>query len=138
MEVGDRLRAARMRAGMTIGDLAAKMGVHVATVTLWENQKNRRQMGTKHLRKAADALGIRVSELLGETEAPDPYAGITTTDLIEEQLLRLFRSMPQELKLFQLAQFVESVNLGEADHARGHGQRHGSVSIAGSENGEAR
>jgi transcriptional regulator with XRE-family HTH domain len=34
MDVGDRLREAREHLGMTQSELAAKLGVHVATVTL--------------------------------------------------------------------------------------------------------
>jgi transcriptional regulator with XRE-family HTH domain len=131
MEVGDRLRAARERAGMTIGDLAAKMGVHVATVTLWENRKNRRQMGTKHLRNAADALGIRVSELLGETEHAEPKP----ENQVETQLLRLFRLMPQKVQLVQLAQFVETVTISQPDNAGGHGHRQIGMSVAGAKDG---
>jgi DNA-binding XRE family transcriptional regulator len=39
MDVGDRLRQIRERLGMTQGELAAKIGVHETTVTLWENRK---------------------------------------------------------------------------------------------------
>jgi transcriptional regulator with XRE-family HTH domain len=138
MEVGDRLRAARERCGMTIGDLAAKMGVHIATVTLWENRKNRRQMGTRHVHKAADVLGIRVSELLGETEPAGPPTRLTTQDLAETQLLRLFRLMPEELKLFQLAQFFECANVGKPDQARGHNHRQRGVPTGSSVDSESR
>ena len=65
-DVGDRLRELRERRGLKQSDLAAKFGVHVMTVTLWENKKARRKIGTKYIQKIAEALNIRVSELLGE------------------------------------------------------------------------
>ena len=66
VDIGDRLREARERIGMTQLELAEKDGVHVATATLWENRRNRRPVATKHIHKLAEVLGIRVSELLGE------------------------------------------------------------------------
>lgn len=112
MDIGDRLREARERVGMTQVELAEKVGVHVATVTLWENRRNRRPVATKHMHKLAEVLGMRVSELLGEEsgeQAPppsEPAPALTTRTAAEYQLLRLFRLMSEELKLFQLAQFV--------------------------------
>lgn len=137
MEVGDRLRAARERRHMTQQELAAKLGVSPATVTLWENQKNRRNVGTKYLNRIAAALDIRVSELLGEDDKPDAPTALVTMDLAERQLLRLFRLMPQELKLFQLAQFVECANTGQFDHAGGHDLRRTESMMRGSANSES-
>ena len=138
MEVGDRLRAARERRHMTQGELAAKLGVNIATVTLWENRKNRRQVGTKYLRKIAEALDIRVSELLGENEPPPPQTGLVTIDLAETQLLRLFRLMPQELKLVQLAQFFECANSGNFGRTLSQNHRQDTVLAGGAESGDSR
>lgn len=139
MDMGERLREARERHGMTQGELAAKLGVSTTTVTLWENRKNPRQIGTKYLKKVADALGIRVSELLGEADAKS-QSGITTADLIETQLLRLFRLMPQKVQMFQLAQFIECIGASQLDHAAGHELwKHGMApSISGAGDGDSR
>jgi transcriptional regulator with XRE-family HTH domain len=124
MDVGDRLRARREKLGMTQGELAAKLGVHVATVTLWENRKNRRKISTKYIQKIAEVLNIRVSELLGEKNIPaqttrDPPP-IMTQNSAEVQLLRMFRLMSEKLQLWQLAQFIECVNGGQPRYAPGH------------------
>jgi transcriptional regulator with XRE-family HTH domain len=139
MDMDERLREARERRGMTQGELAAKLGVSTTTVTLWENRKNPRKIGTKYLKKVADALEIRVSELLGEVEQK-PQPGITTADLIETQLLRLFRLMPQKVQMIQLAQFVECVGASHLDHAAGHEfwQQGVAASIRGANNSESR
>jgi transcriptional regulator with XRE-family HTH domain len=134
MEVGDRLRATREKRGMTQGELASKLGVSPVTVTLWENRKHRRQIGTKYLRKVAEALEIPVSELLGEQEAKPPQTGsspVVARDLAETQLLRMFRLMPEELKLFQLAQFSECVTMGHLDHPGSHDHRRDEMSSVG-------
>ena len=122
MEVGDRVREAREKLGMTQSELAAKLGVSAITVTLWENEKNRRQVGGKYLRKIAEIFGIRMSELLGEAEADAKAStrptALVTTNLAETQLLRLFRLMPEKLQLVQLAQIVESAGVGNPDSTR--------------------
>jgi len=141
-EIGDRLREARERRGMTQGDLASKLGVHPATVTLWENRKNRRQIGTKHIQKVAEALNIRVSELLGEDDparsSPQLPPKMVALDQAETQLLRLFRLMPEELKLFQLAQFVECASSRQFGHTSRHGTGQDSVTAQCGESGEPR
>ena len=123
MDVGDRLREAREHLGMTQSELAAKLGVHVATVTLWENRKNRRKVATKYIQKIAQVLNIRVSELLGEgakPAIPEPPPALTTRDNAEYQLLRLFRLMPEKLQLFQLAQFVQCVTGSQGNQPISH------------------
>lgn len=136
-EVGDRLRAARERRGMTQGELAAKLGVHPATVTLWENKRNRRQIGTKYLQKVANALQIRPSELLGEGDG-SPAPKMVALDQAETQLLRLFRLMPEELKLFQLAQFIECAASGKLNQQISHGARRDAVPAHSGDDGDSR
>ena len=123
-DVGDRLRELREHRGMKQSELAAKLGVHVMTVTLWENKKARRKVSTKYIQRIAEVLNVRVSELLGEegtleqtTRDPPP---IMTQSSAEVQLLRMFRLMPEKLQLWQLAQFIECVNGGQPRYAPGH------------------
>jgi transcriptional regulator with XRE-family HTH domain len=134
MEVGDRVREAREKRGMTQSELAAKLGISAITVTLWENEKNRRQVGAKYLKKIAEIFGMRMSELLGEPEAEanaQPTA-IVTVNVAETQLLRLFRLMPEKTQLVQLAQFVESAGAGNLGGGRrDHAREDASSSVSG-------
>jgi transcriptional regulator with XRE-family HTH domain len=123
-DVGDRLREIRERQGMKQSELAAKLGVHVMTVTLWENVKARRKVAAKYLPRIAQILNIRVAELLGEegtleqtTRDPLP---IMTQSSAEVQLLWMYRLMSEKLQLWQLAQFIECVNGGKPRYAPGH------------------
>ena len=125
LDVGDRLRKARERIGMTQLELAEKVGVRVATATLWENRRHRRPVASKHLHKLAEVLGIRVSELLGEeTTEPPPIPKslptLTTRTAQEYQLLWLFRRMPEELQLVQVAQFMECISIGQGGQPTSH------------------
>ena len=123
-DVGDRLREFRERLGITQGALAAQLGVNVMTVTLWENKKNRRRMNNKFIYKAAEVLKIRVSDLLGADDEPDARVNempmILTQTVDEVQMLRMYRLMPESLKLTQLAQFVDCVGRSNARQAIGH------------------
>jgi transcriptional regulator with XRE-family HTH domain len=119
-DVGDRLRELRERRGLKQSDLAAKLGVHVMTVTLWENKKARRKISTKYIQKIAEALNIRVSELLGEEGTLEQTTRDPLPSSAEVQLLRMFRLMSEKLQLWQLAQFIECVNGGKPSYAPGH------------------
>ena len=124
MEIGDRIRAARMRRKMTQLQLAELVGVNPTAVVLWENKKNRRNISGDHLRKVADALNVSVSELLGEkhtvTSVQRSDEATVTVNRAEKTLLELFRSFPESLQLLQLANFVECAKLRQSNHFTGH------------------
>ncbi|MCH5186876.1 MAG: helix-turn-helix transcriptional regulator [Oscillospiraceae bacterium] len=62
MTIGEALRAAREKAGLTQTELAQKMNVTVSCVSQYE--RDRRNPGTRQLEKFADALGISYDVLL--------------------------------------------------------------------------
>jgi transcriptional regulator with XRE-family HTH domain len=124
-DVGDRLREFRERLGMTQGALAAQVGVNVMTVTLWENKKNRRKMSNKYVYKAAEALKIRVSDLLGADDEPQQARigemPMTMTHTVDEvQWLRMYRLLPERLRLVQFAQLAECVARSNANQTGSH------------------
>jgi transcriptional regulator with XRE-family HTH domain len=119
MDVSDRLREARKLAGMRQQDLADALGVSDTTVIMWENPRYQRRIPPKHLKKIAEILRVEVSDLLGEPAPANlPAASLTTNNLAEKQLLKLFRLMPEELQLVQLAQFIECASAGDFGRAR--------------------
>lgn len=64
VQVGERLRAARLRAVLTQGDLALALGVDRSTVAKWESGE--RAMTVVALTRVADVLGIPPAALLEE------------------------------------------------------------------------
>lgn len=66
MTVGDCIKAARKKAGLTQAELAAKLSISAVGVSQWEN--NLRNPKFETLRKIADALNISVYDLFGENE----------------------------------------------------------------------
>lgn len=66
IRVGDRARSLRLRAGLSVDELAQRTGVNRAT--LYRIESGRRPH-MKTARALADALGITVAEFLGEEVA---------------------------------------------------------------------
>jgi transcriptional regulator with XRE-family HTH domain len=126
MEVGDRIKSAREKAGLTQHQLAEAVGVSDTAVVLWENRKNRRGIKDEHLQKVAEVLDTTVGALLGAREKPRSmmraeFSRVSTVVVndAEKTLLNLFRSFSQEFQLLQLAQFVECASLGQIKHFSG-------------------
>lgn len=117
MFIGDQIRAARERHGMTQKQLADAVGVAEGTVTLWENRKNNRPISAQHLHKVAEILGA--PELAGEpATAKEQLARMIPLSVTsaEKAMIMLFRTFTEELQLLQLSQFVECANLGKAEY----------------------
>lgn len=69
MTVGQRIKAARKKAGMTQSELGQLIGVSYPTVAQWENDLRNPKYGT--LQRIATALGIDWSELISGEEQED-------------------------------------------------------------------
>lgn len=62
------LRRLRFQKGMTLGQMAAQLGLDVSTVGLWE--RGLRRPHPANIRRYAIALGITVDELLNLLDPP--------------------------------------------------------------------
>lgn len=58
MTTGDRIKAARLEAGLTQKQLADKMGISYVNISQLENGRSKRGPTQETLQKIADALGI--------------------------------------------------------------------------------
>lgn len=126
MEIGDRIKAARKRAGLTQEKLAARVGVDKSAVGQWEAPGSRTGITTANLVKVADALGIGVSQLIGEGEDR-----LETTAPDEIALLRLFRLMDTRQKRIHLQLFYTSVGLDHPAEPEGDPSESGGMVAAG-------
>jgi transcriptional regulator with XRE-family HTH domain len=66
MKVANRIRAARLAAGMTQAELAARLGAHQSSVSGWERGLMPR---ATRLAQIAEILGTTVEYLLGKKAA---------------------------------------------------------------------
>lgn len=62
MQIGERIKAARKKAGLTQKQLGEKMGISYQAVAQWENDLRNPKIET--LRAIANALGVPVSDLI--------------------------------------------------------------------------
>lgn len=63
MTIGERIKDARMKAGISQQELADKLGIKSAGISQWETDK--RTPKNQTMLKIADAIGIDLAELLG-------------------------------------------------------------------------
>lgn len=70
MKLGERLRRARERQGLTQAKVAEALGVERSTYTRWESGLREPDIDTIH--RVADILAVSVAYLLGETDDPTP------------------------------------------------------------------
>jgi transcriptional regulator with XRE-family HTH domain len=115
MTIGDRIRAARTKAGLTQRALAARLGIDKSAVAYWESSGNARSAPkiTK-LVEVARVLGVRPSELLGEPTQADK---LVLEDSDEIALVTLYRKLPKRMQDAQrqmLFIMTEPSNLSEA------------------------
>lgn len=83
MTTGERIKAARKEAGMTQGELAARLNIPAQSVSQWERDLRNPKVET--LKKIAVALGVTVSELTGYTKH---WADFFTVEEFEEEAKR--------------------------------------------------
>jgi transcriptional regulator with XRE-family HTH domain len=96
------LRRHRREVGLSLKDVARRLGVHFTTVSSWERGRN--EPGVQALQQLADLYGVPLAVLLGPgREAPpelpfralSPEAGESILKILEE--LRLAASLEAEL-----------------------------------------
>lgn len=87
--LGENIRAARQKQGMTQAELAVRLHVVRQTVSKWE--KNLSVPDVQCLQELAQALQVSVSTLLGAAE--EPAAESTTENQIANQLAQISEQM---------------------------------------------
>lgn len=97
MTTGQRIKAARKKAGMTQAVLAEKLGISYVGVSQWENDLRNPKLET--LQRIASALGVLLQDLVDDWNAVDKEElkqvivygkGITDSPPLQEQI-----SLPQ-------------------------------------------
>ena len=91
-EIGCRLKAARVAAGLTQADAAGILGVSYQTISSYERGVNRIDSDT--LLKLCAAYGLTVSELIGDTSAKTGSAEELAP--AESELINSFRRLNDE------------------------------------------
>ena len=91
MTRGERIRAARKKAGMTQGELAKRLNISFQSVAQWENDLRNPKLET--LQKIASVLGVPLSQLLTQNEQMGTaYLEYFSSDTNEGRSRQLHRS----------------------------------------------
>lgn len=72
MTIGQRIKAARKKAGMTQKELAEKLGIPYQSIGQWENDQRNPKLET--LQRISNALGIHILDLTGIGGELDKYS----------------------------------------------------------------
>ncbi len=78
MTLGDKIRAARLEAGLAQDEMAGKLFVSRQAITKWENGKGVPDIG--NLRRLARLLGVSVDYLLDDGEDAEAATRAARTD----------------------------------------------------------
>lgn len=112
MTFGQKLSAARHRAGLTQDALATRLGhARASQISMWENN-SRMLPEPSTVVRLAKALGCSSRDLLVDVETPyDRLRGATATSEPlrsgEGELLRVWRTLPRAMQRRQLALMTE-------------------------------
>lgn len=104
-ELGWRLRARRSSQGRTLASVAMQAGLSVPYVANLENGRGNPTLASLH--RLAEALGIRLSELLAEENGPAAGRGMLPGSLAEFSQSSRFRREVQRLAAERTAQPAE-------------------------------
>lgn len=80
MTIGEQIRKARIRAGLTQGELAQKLGISYQSIGQWERSQRNPKLDT--IRKIAEALDVSMNDLF---EIPKNFPGLIDPEYMEEE-----------------------------------------------------
>lgn len=109
-----RLKRAREDAGLTQAEVARKVGISQPTYWALENKPD---TGSKHLRKVADAIGVRVRWL--DTGEGPRYKGELELSQAEEDIILIFRKFPAPSQKMMVAQLKAALSASLDDEPPG-------------------
>ncbi|RIJ15352.1 helix-turn-helix domain-containing protein [Henriciella mobilis] len=105
--IGQLVRQARRRVGMTLDDLAKKLGLSYQQVHKYENGTNRISAGT--LAAIANILSVPVDHLFPEDALADSGNGDTELDRSRGEIARLIRTIDDPKKLEAIATILKTI-----------------------------
>jgi transcriptional regulator with XRE-family HTH domain len=111
--MGGRLQRARDTAGLTVAQLAARLGVKSSTVQAWENDRS--QPRANKLQMVAGLLGVNLAWLMNGLGRGPAESG---DDLIESISTRLTRMRQLQGEFHTIAQGLEKDFVRLAAEAR--------------------
>ncbi|WP_300379039.1 helix-turn-helix transcriptional regulator [Henriciella sp.] len=105
--IGKLVRESRRRVGMTLDDLAKKLGLSYQQVHKYENGTNRISAGT--LAAIANILAVPVEHLFPEEVLASSASGDSEVDRMRAEIARLVRTIDDHKKLEAIVTILKTV-----------------------------
>lgn len=105
--IGKLVRESRRRVGMTLDDLAKKLGLSYQQVHKYENGTNRISAGT--LAAIANILAVPVEHLFPEEVLASSIGGDSEVDRMRAEIARLVRTIDDHKKLEAIVTILKTV-----------------------------
>jgi len=115
--LGARVRFLRTQLNMNLKDLAQATGLSASKLSRIENERSR-TFGVDSLKRLAQALGVSVGHLVGETPAPHPESS-ESMDQMAGGILRGYRKLSPDAreKLRDFLYYLEASEAGKRGQA---------------------
>jgi transcriptional regulator with XRE-family HTH domain len=107
IQVGETIRAHRLLAGMSQGDLASKIGVSFQQVQKYEKGTNR--VGAGRLPQIAEIFGVSVGALFKDHAGPGPVPVTLVTDTAAVKMLTAYAEIMDPSVRRNLSELVERI-----------------------------
>lgn len=111
--VGEKLKNLRERKGLPMSAISSKLGISLGAYQKYEN--NTRDVSTKLLKELADFYGVTTDYLLGREPKADPYLDLNLKKADEDEMLKKYMSLPENVRAMLLKVMKELVGEGEDD-----------------------
>lgn len=105
--VGQLVRQARRRVGMTLDDLAKQLGLSYQQVHKYENGTNRISAGT--LAAIANILAVPIDHLFPEDALANPAGENSELERVRGEVARLVRTIDDPKKLEAMVTILKTV-----------------------------
>lgn len=110
---GQRLLDLRKKSKKSQAEIAQLLGITTAAYQNYEN--GRREAGYATIAKLADFYNVTTDYLLGREPKPDPYLDLNLKKADEDEMLKKYMSLPENVRAMLLKVMKELVGEGEDD-----------------------
>lgn len=110
---GQRLLDLRKKSKKSQAEIAQLLGITTAAYQNYEN--GRREAGYATIAKLADFYGVTTDYLLGREPKADPHLDLNLKKADEDEMLKKYMSLPENVRAMLLKVMKELVGEGEDD-----------------------
>ena len=115
MNVNEILKQLRQKKNLTQAEAALKLDVSLSSYQKYERDKNSVMPSIDVLLRLADFYNVSLDYLLGREPKADPYLDLNLKKADEDEMLKKYMSLPENVRAMLLKVMKELVGEGEDD-----------------------